>query len=104
MNLKPAVLKSFVSLCEVYRVQNVVGLELMIKINDKGTFIAPYLLRAHRLITYFTTKRENLMKHYTLFMLKCLRNKNVFKSVLNISTEFAALSEYGSSFQRHGAT
>ena len=45
--------------------------------NDKGTFIAPYLLRAHRRITYVTTRRENLIKHYTFFMLKCLRNKNV---------------------------
>ena len=26
--------------------------------NDKGTFIAPYLFRAHRRIAYFTTKRE----------------------------------------------
>ena len=26
--------------------------------DDKGTFIAPYLLRAHRRIAYFTTKRE----------------------------------------------
>ena len=36
---------------------------------------------------------------------KIFRNKNVFKTVLKVSTEFAALSEYGSSFhQRHGAT
>ena len=47
---------------------------------------------------------RNLIMHFTLSILKCLRIKNVFKIVLSVSIEFAALSEYGSLLQRHGAT
>ena len=84
---------------------------MMINDNDKRTFIAPYssgLIGA--LNTLQLKEKFDKTSYCTLFMLKCLQNKNVFKIVLNVSTEFAALSEYGSSFQdfsglrRHGVT
>ena len=71
--------------------------------DTKETYILPCLLRNHTRITYVTIKTENWE-----YIINCLhwslRNKNVFKIVLNVSTEFAVISEYDSPFQRRGAT
>ena len=46
--------------------------------------------------------KEKLDKTLYIVYAKISSNKNVFKSVSNVSTEFAVLSEHGRSFQRHG--